>query len=233
MQCGGTLELGTGAAQHVARVLRMSAGDALVLFNGDGSEYHSRLETVDRRRVTVRVLKRREGVAESPLAIHLGIAISRGERMDWVVQKATELGASCLTPLFTERTAVKLGGDRTDKKMRHWRQVAISACEQCGRNHLPTIDPPTSLLDWLAVTRADHRYVLHHRASNGPSAGTPPTSIALLSGPEGGLSTAEMKVAEQAGYQPLALGPRVLRTETAPLAAIAILQARWGDMRLA
>jgi 16S rRNA (uracil1498-N3)-methyltransferase len=232
LHCGDTLELEPGAARHVARVLRMSAGDALVLFNGEGGEYPSQLGNVDRKRVTARVLERREGVGESPLAIHLGIAISRGERMDWVVQKATELGVSSLSPVFTERTEVKLGGDRADKKLHHWHQVAISACEQCGRNRLPAISPPTGLQSWLETTSAECRYVLNHGASDSRSADAAPASIALLSGPEGGLSAAEIEIAEQAGYRQLALGPRVMRTETAPLAAIAILQAHWGDMRL-
>ena len=230
LHCGDIVQLEPGAAQHVARSLRMSSGDPLVLFNGDGGEYHSLIDNAERKRVTVKVGERRDGVAPSPLAIHLGIAISRGERMDWVLQKATELGASELTPLFTERTEVKLDDQRSPKKLRHWRQVAISACEQCGRNRLPDINPPARLLDWLTSTEADIRYVLHHRASAHPATDTAPASIALLVGPEGGLSTTEIAAAERTGCEALALGPRVLRTETAPLAAIAILQSRWGDM---
>ena len=230
LQSGSVIELEPGAAQHLARALRMSAGDRVVLFDGNGGEYPSVLEHAERKRVEVRVGERRNGVEASPLAIQLGIAISRGERMDWVMQKATELGASELTPLFTERTEVKLEGERSQKKLRHWRQVAISACEQCGRNDVPGINPPADLQDWLASTRAERRYVLHHRASGRPAADTAPASIALLVGPEGGLGTMEIAAAEQAGFEALALGPRVLRTETAPLAAIAILQSLWGDM---
>ena len=151
--------------------------------------------------------------------------------MDWVVQKATELGAYSLTPLFTERTEVKLAGERADKKIRHWQQVATSACEQCGRNRLPVINSLQPLHSWLMATEAERKFVLHHRSDTATTASNKPTSVALLVGPEGGLSAEEINAAEQAGYQSLRLGPRVLRTETAPLAAIAILQARWGDMQ--
>jgi 16S rRNA (uracil1498-N3)-methyltransferase len=152
--------------------------------------------------------------------------------MDWVVQKATELGVCALTPLFTERTEVKLAGERAIKKNYHWQQVAISACEQCGRNRLPVIHPVQNLHNWLATSNAQRKFVLHHRAGSIGGASESPTSVALLVGPEGGLSDDEIEAAERAGYQSLRLGPRVLRTETAPLAAIAILQAHWGDMRL-
>jgi 16S rRNA (uracil1498-N3)-methyltransferase len=151
--------------------------------------------------------------------------------MDWVVQKATELGVNALTPLFTERTEVKLTGERAAKKIRHWQQIAISACEQCGRNRLPMIHALQDMDHWLASTEAQRRFVLHHRADSIGGASDKPDSIALLVGPEGGLGDNEIGAAEQAGFQPLRLGPRILRTETAPLAAIAILQAHWGDMQ--
>lgn len=169
---------------------------------------------------------------ESTADIHLGIAVSRGDRMDWVVQKATELGVSHVSPLLTERVEVKLSGERAEKKLRHWRQVAISACEQCGRNTLPNVSPLQGVNAWLDGTVAERRFVLHHRALQNSSSSTrTPESVALLIGPEGGLSDAEIQRAEQAGYEALRLGPRVLRTETAPLAAIAILQSIWGDMQ--
>jgi 16S rRNA (uracil1498-N3)-methyltransferase len=150
--------------------------------------------------------------------------------MDWIVQKATELGVIALTPLFTERTEVKLAGDRAAKKFHHWQQIAISACEQCGRNRLPVIHALQELDHWLASTEADRKFVLHHRADSIGWAGDKPDSIALLVGPEGGLGDNEIGAAELAGFQSLRLGPRILRTETAPVAAIAILQAHWGDM---
>jgi 16S rRNA (uracil1498-N3)-methyltransferase len=147
-----------------------------------------------------------------------------------VVQKATELGVTEITPLFTERTEVRLAADRADKKLQHWRQVATSACEQCGRNILPSIHAPANMTDWVAATDADCKLVLHHRSEGTALSDAATREVAVLIGPEGGLSDAEIQAAESAGYRSLALGPRVMRTETAPLAAIAILQARWGDM---
>jgi len=230
LQADHNFDLEPGPSQHIARALRLRAGDALVLFDGRGGEYPSTISALDKKKVTVTCASRRDCETESRLAIHLGIAVSRGERMDWVVQKATELGVASITPLFTERTEIKLSGDRADKKLGHWRQVSISACEQCGRNTLPQIHPLTHLDPWLASTEADCKLVLHHRANSQAVDKQTPDSVALLIGPEGGLSEAEIEAAEKSGYRSLRLGPRVLRTETAPLAAIAILQARWGDM---
>jgi len=224
------MPLDAGPSQHIARALRMQAGDALVLFDGTGGDFQAELLQVGKKEVVVRLGERREQRTESPLAIHLGIAVSRGDRMDWVVQKATELGVTNLSPLFTERTEVKLTGERADKKLRHWRQIAVSACEQCGRDRLPVISSLSSLEQWLDTTCAEQKLVLHHRAAVGDAAALAPHSVALLVGPEGGLSEAEIATAERAGYRAMSLGPRVLRTETAPLAALAILQSRWGDM---
>ena len=216
---------------HIARVLRMREGDKLTLFNGEGGEYLAVIAAIDKKKVMVATGAHQALELESSLGIHLGIAISRGDRMDWIVQKATELGVEALTPLFTERTEVKLADHRAAKKIRHWQQIAISACEQCGRNRLPVIAGLQELGNWLASTKAERKFVLHHRADSIGGASDKPASIALLVGPEGGLSDYEISAAEQAGFQSLRLGPRVLRTETAPLAAIAILQAHWGDMQ--
>lgn len=150
--------------------------------------------------------------------------------MDWVMQKATELGVAAVTPLFTERTEVKLSAERAAKKLRHWQQVMTSACEQCGRNRLPQLPDIQRLDSWLADTTAQRKFVMHHRASDQAGNTGKPSSVALLVGPEGGLTEGEIEAAAHAGYSALRLGPRVLRTETAPLAGIAILQARWGDM---
>ncbi len=217
-------------SRHLARVLRLGVGDKLTLFDGSGGEYPAEITAVDKKNVRVLTGCLLQQECESPLNIHLGIAVSRGERMDWIVQKSTELGITALTPLSTEHTGVKLDGDRAVKKILHWHQIAISACEQCGRNQLPTIYPLQSLDSWLGSTVAERKFVLHLRADN-TVAGNAPGSIALLVGPEGGLSESEIGTAAQAGYTALRLGPRVLRTETAPLAAIAILQGWWGDMR--
>ena len=150
--------------------------------------------------------------------------------MDTVLQKATELGVTAVTPLFSDRTEVKLKGERETKKLAHWRQVAISACEQSGRNRLPIVNEPRPLADWFAECEGEIRFVLHHRGTGHKAPDKPPRSIDLLIGPEGGLTEDEIEAAIAHGFAPMTLGPRVLRTETAPLAALAILQARWGDM---
>jgi 16S rRNA (uracil1498-N3)-methyltransferase len=231
LQAHTTLDLEAGPSQHVARALRMGPGDELVLFDGSGGEYSAVIAAVDKgKRVQVNTGALRQTELESPLQIHLGIAVSRGERMEWVVQKATELGVSTISPLLSHRSEVKLKGERAQRKIDHWQQIAISACEQCGRNRLPAVTPLQGVAQWLASTQAQRRFVLHHRADAIDWCRDKPDSAALLIGPEGGLSTEEIAAAEHAGYQSLRLGPRVLRTETAPLAALAILQAQWGDM---
>jgi len=228
---GITLSLAPEPSRHIARVLRMGVGDALVLFDGSGGEYPADILAIGKKQVEVRTGNHRATECESPLHIHLGIAISRGERMDWIVQKSTELGVGAISPLFTEHTGVKLAGERAEKKIEHWRQVAISACEQCGRNRLPAVHHPLPLGHWTESTEAERKFVLHHRASESPpGVGRDPSTVALLVGPEGGLSEEEIAAAERAGFASLRLGPRVLRTETAPLAAIALLQSYWGDM---
>lgn len=233
LDSGTALLLEPEPSHHLTRVLRMGQGDALVLFNGSGGEYPATITGLGKKQVEVLTGALCHLDNESPLQIHLGIALSRGDRMDWVMQKSTELGVRAITPLFTEHTGVKLTGDRAQKKIQHWRQVVVSACEQCGRNLLPAVHAPQKLDEWLANTATDLKFVLHHRADRVSEQGDPaPASIALLIGPEGGLNDGEISSAEDAGFLSLRLGPRVLRTETAPLSAIAILQARWGDMQV-
>ncbi|PLW70980.1 16S rRNA (uracil(1498)-N(3))-methyltransferase [Pseudohalioglobus lutimaris] len=232
LQAHSTFELEPRPSQHIARALRMREDDAITLFDGRGGEYPATISALGKKRVAVTTGAHRQCETESTLAIHLGIAVSRGERMDWVIQKATELGVSSISPLLTERTEVKLKGERAEKKVAHWQQIAVSACEQCGRNQIPRIASLQPLQTWLDATEAPLRLVLHHRADPLPP-GTATTGQAeLLIGPEGGLSESEIATAEAHGFLSLRLGPRVLRTETAPVAALAILQARWGDMSL-
>jgi 16S rRNA (uracil1498-N3)-methyltransferase len=230
LAAGSRVQLDAGPSRHLTRVLRLTAGDALVLFDGRGGEYPATIVEAGRESVLAQTGDHRPVEAESPLELHLGIAISRGERMEWVMQKATELGVSAVSPLTSERTGVRLAGERAARKLRHWRQIAVSACEQCGRNRVPEISPPAPLAGWLDTVVAERKLVLHHRAGGGAEPAGTPRSAALLVGPEGGLSAAEIAAAEARGFASLRLGPRVLRTETAPLAAIAILQSRWGDM---
>lgn len=210
----------------------MQGGDALILFNGDGCEYAATIASVDRKSVQIAIGAAASVDNESPLKIHLGIAVSKGERMDWVIQKATELGVAQITPLQSERVDVRLRGEREEKKLAHWRGIAIAACEQCRRNRIPVIDDVQPLAAWVAETRAEKKFVLHHRSDAALSAEPiAPRSVALLIGPEGGLGDSEIALAERAGFASLRLGPRVLRTETAPLAAIGVLQFLWGDLK--
>ena len=227
---GAELALEAGPSRHLAGALRLGTGAAVTLFDGNGGEYGAVIIGVERKQVSVRIDSHQPDERESPLRIHLGISISRGERMDWIVQKATELGVTEISPLLSERTEVKLKGERAAKKLQHWQQISISACEQCGRNRLPLMHPPQRIDAWSASVQADRKLVLHHRTDSNLKTIAPATDLALLVGPEGGLSDTEIAAARQQGFTPLALGPRVLRTETAPLAALAILQFHWGDM---
>lgn len=230
LQADSQFDLEPGPSLHLARALRMQEGDPLILFDGRGGEYPATISRIQKKRVSVATGAHDSREAESPLTVHLGIAVSRGDRMDWVVQKATELGVSAITPLFTERTEVKLNSERAAKKIAHWQQIVISACEQCGRNRVPAINAIASVAEWLTACDGEVKLVLHHRALGVSQETVEPSSATLLVGPEGGLSEAEIACAESAGFASLALGPRVLRTETAPLAALTYLQSRWGDM---
>lgn len=226
-----TCELDENAAQHVGRVLRMQAGQQLILFNGDGHDYDATIIAAGKKHVQVGITGANTKDTESPLDIVLGQTLSKGDRMDYAVQKAVEMGVSRIVPLTTERCDVKLKGDREDKRLRHWQQVAISAAEQCGRARVPEILPVMSLAQWLGHSQScDLRLVLHHRTEKSLDSLARPGSVALMIGPEGGLSADEIAQAENSGFLPVALGPRVLRTETAPVAALALCQWLWGDI---
>jgi len=224
----GQHELPETQAHYIGRVLRHAVGDALQLFDGSGQEFLGELIEVGKKSVRVELRESFAGLAESPLRIHLGQGLSRGERMDWAIQKASELGASEISPIVSERCEVRLKDERADKRMAHWRQVAISACEQCGRSLVPTIHPPIGLGDWLERVEAELKLVLHPVAE--PLASHPrPQSLAFLIGPEGGLTEAEVARAKTHGFHAARLGPRVLRTETAPVVALSVAQQLWGD----
>jgi 16S rRNA (uracil1498-N3)-methyltransferase len=219
------------AASHIIRVLRLEVGDPLTLFDGRGGEYEARIDGLRKDIVLASVGAHRAVDRESPLAITLAQGISRGERMDLVVQKATELGVRRIAPLMTERSVVRLDARQADAKLRHWRAITIAACEQCGRNILPQIAPPQRLDALLAPSaEPSQRLVLsplgglrvRELAIEGP--------LLVLIGPEGGLSEAEMAAAARAGFRALRLGPRILRTETAAVAALAALQQQLGDL---
>ena len=218
------------ASHYLIKVLRLKPNAPLVVFNGHGNQYNATIATVEKKTVTIRTDDCVAVNNESPLSIHLAIALSKGDRMDWIIQKATELGVTAITPLISERTEVKLKGERLQKKLQHWQQIAISACEQCGRNRVPTINALCIADDWITTVKAEQKLVLHHRTEQSIDATLNIASAALLIGPEGGLSEREINAAEQCGFEALKLGPRVLRTETAPLAAVTLLQHSWGDM---
>jgi 16S rRNA (uracil1498-N3)-methyltransferase len=230
---GHEIELPAQAGEHIARVLRLDRGHPLRLFNGAGGEYASEIASLAKRSVTARVL---EGVPaddrESPLRITLGQGVARGEKMDWVLQKATELGVARIVPLVTDRTEVKLDAERAERRMAHWEAVIASACEQCGRNRLPELAQPMKLADWAAQLgdEAGLRLALDPNGDVGVRALSPGTLATLAVGPEGGLSAHDLATLGQAGFRSLRLGPRILRTETAGLAALAALQAIHGDL---
>lgn len=233
---GATAALPERAAAHVVRVLRMRTGDALAVFDGAGAEHDAVVAAVRGERVEVAVGARRDARGESPLAITLVQGVSRGERMDYTIQKATELGVHRIVPVLAERTVVRLDAAQAAKKLEHWRGVAIAACEQCGRARVPDVEPPRRFLDHLALVQpaVDPRHarlVLAPEGAHSPS--TLPADLAtveLLVGPEGGLTDDEERLAGTRGYVGLRLGPRILRTETAGAAAIAVLQALRGDL---
>jgi 16S rRNA (uracil1498-N3)-methyltransferase len=207
----------------------MGAGRPVVVFNGEGGEFAGTISEAGKKRMQVTLDSFDDTERESSFAIELAVGLSRGERWDFVLQKATELGVTRIVPLATERTEVKLKGERLEKKWQHWRQITVSACEQCQRNRIPELASVTPLADYLNEAKAEQKLVLHHRDSQGLPAAHNPSSAALLVGPEGGLSDSEIHAAQEAGFNPLTLGPRVMRTETAPIAAISVLQYQWGD----
>jgi 16S rRNA (uracil1498-N3)-methyltransferase len=230
---GRDIELPQQASEHIARVLRLDRGHPLRLFSGDGNEYSAEIVSLGKRSVSARVIAALPAAdRESPLRITLGQGIARGEKMDLILQKATELGVVGIVPLVTVRTEVKLDADRAQRRMAHWRAVIASACEQSGRTRLPEIREPVRLADWAATLGNDTslRLTLDPHAAVAPRDVSPDGRVTLAIGPEGGLSEQDLATLKHAGFSGLRLGPRILRTETAGLAAIAALQAIHGDM---
>ncbi|MDB5971323.1 MAG: rRNA ((1498)-N(3))-methyltransferase [Hydrocarboniphaga sp.] len=228
---GQTLALPEDAFRHWVQVLRARVGDSVVLFNGRGGEYLARLQELNRRDASVVIERHVEVDRESALQLMLAQAVSKGDRMDYTLQKAVELGVSVIQPLVSERSVVKLDAERWDKKIEHWQGVVIAACEQSGRTRLPRLLPVLKLQAWL-----DQPLDVGIKLTLAPTAKAAlrelprQTSACLLIGPEGGLSDAEIAVSEIRGFSPVRLGPRVLRTETAGVAALSALQALWGDL---
>jgi len=220
-------------ARYLGRVLRLRPDDGVRVFNGDGPERSAVIETITKSVVTLRIGENCETDTESPLRVHLVQGVSRGERMDFVIQKATELGVKRLTPVLTEYGVVKLDAKRAEKRREHWQGVAQSACEQSGRVRVPLIDAPVPLKTWFGDGPAEVGAQLILRPGAGAAlAGieSPSTKVCLLIGPEGGFSDTEYEDADITGFMPVSLGPRVLRTETAAVAALSVLQSKWGDL---
>jgi 16S rRNA (uracil1498-N3)-methyltransferase len=232
LSVGQRLVLTANAGNHITRVLRLRVGATLTLFDGRGGEYTGSINEIRRDVVLVSVLEHRQLERESPFQLTLAQGISRGERMDWVVQKATELGVARIAPIFTERSVVNLDEKQAAKKVQHWRSIAIAACEQSGRNHVPEIAAPVAIYDFL-----------QRRASGGAALLLSPVATlriadvtavsgeaTILIGPEGGLTDVEQEAASTANFTPVRLGPRVLRTETAAVCALTLLQQKFGDL---
>lgn len=224
--------LNDGAARHIAQVLRLRPGATLSLFNGNGHDYKARLLNCNKHAVVVEITATSDLEPPPPISFMLAQGISKMERMDYALQKAVELGISSFIPLFTQRTVVKLRGERLERRLEHWRKIAISACEQSGRKYLPTIEPAMQLHDWLSMSHHGHNLILEPLARQTLSTLPCPTqAVQLLVGPEGGWSNDEIKLAQSSGFTAIRLGPRILRTETAPIATLAAMQMLWGDFR--
>jgi 16S rRNA (uracil1498-N3)-methyltransferase len=233
LAAGQQVELPESAAYHVARVLRLRAGAPLTAFDGSGHDYRCEIVAIEGDNVRVVVGERTPGLRDSPLGITLVQAVSRSERMDWTLQKATELGVRTIVPVISSRSVVRLDERQAERKLRHWKAIVAGACEQSGRSTVPEVRNPVDLARFLAeAPREGQRFVL---SPAGPAslAGLASTAarVELLIGPEGGLDDHEIESAARAGFSPVRLGPRVLRTETAGIVALAVLQALWGDLQ--
>jgi 16S rRNA (uracil1498-N3)-methyltransferase len=228
---GAQFALAPEAAQHVAKSLRLKAGDAIVVFDGRGGEYDATLQRVDKDRVDVKVGAFRDAEREAVIAIGLVQGLPEADKMDWIIQKATELGVGWIQPVTCERSVVRLAGERAARREAHWRRVAIAAAEQCGRTRVPDVRPTLGFMSWIAAPADTPRWVLVREAPLIAARSPAPSPLELVVGPEGGLAERELELALGRGCEPVSLGPRVLRTETAPIAALAAIHALWGDFR--
>lgn len=227
---GARFSLPAGPARHAARALRLAVNDLITLFNGQGGEYTARIERINKDEVAVSVIGFDDTERESSLRVMLAQGISSGERMDYTLQKAVELGVAAIQPIATKRSVVKLTGDRVNRRVAHWQGVVTSACEQCGRNRVPAVAAPLTLANWLGQN-AGGRLLFLSPLATARLADLPPSAAGdwLVAGPEGGFEADEIAALHAAGAVPVRLGPRVLRTETAALAALAAMQTLWGD----
>jgi len=230
---GESLEFAESQHHYLSRVLRLKINDSIELFNGDGLAFRGRIENISSRSLIVLVGERSDTgqlVTKSPLSVHLGACFSRGDRMDWLVQKSTEMGVARITPLISDYSGARPREEQATKKIAHWQKIAIHACEQSGRNDLPEIMPLLSLHEWIEQRTEELLLVLQPTGEKSLAQNKKPSSIALLSGAEGGFSEAELNSASSKGFEIVRFGPRVLRAETAPLAVLSVLQFLWGDL---
>jgi 16S rRNA (uracil1498-N3)-methyltransferase len=230
---GAQFSLAPEAAQHVAKALRLKAGDDLVVFDGRGGEYTASIQRIDRDRVDVKAGAWQDLEREATLAIGLVQGLPEADKMDWIIQKATELGVAWIQPVTCERSVVRLSGERAARREAHWRRVAVAACEQSGRTRVPEVRPTLGFMSWIAVAGGERRWLLDPGGPALAAMAAPDGPLELLVGPEGGLAERERDLALSRGYIPVGLGPRVLRTETAAAAALAAAHALWGDFRAA
>lgn len=228
---GATVTLETDAAHYLRNVLRLKKGFQLTVFNGQGGEYAATVQEVHRKAVVLAIEAWRDVNLESPLKIELGLSVSRGERMDVAIQKATELGVAVITPVITQHCVVKLTEERRLQRHQHWQSIVYRACEQCGRNTPPVLNVTTDLATWLESGLPTSRIIFEPGKTDTLKTYTKPNSaVAVLIGPEGGFSEQEVVDAEGVNFSALGFGPRVVRNETAAIASIAAMQVLWGDM---
>jgi 16S rRNA (uracil1498-N3)-methyltransferase len=226
---GAQFALAPEAAQHAGKALRLKAGDLITLFDGRGGEYEATIQRIDKERVDVKVGAWRDTEVESGVTVGLVQGLPEADKMDWIIQKSVELGVAWIQPLVCDRSVVRLSGERAARREAHWRRVAIAACEQSGRNRIPEVRPTLAFLNWMAEPSSVTRWVLTPGAAPLAARARPTAPVELLIGPEGGFSEREQDIALTQRCEPVALGPRVLRTETASLAALAAINALWGD----
>lgn len=228
-QANQKIELPPAVFQHLIKVLRLGNGHPLEIFNGKGQRFAAELSEVSKRSATCTIQREIAATPESPIQTHMGLVMSKGDRFDYALQKATELGVTQITPLTAERCDLKLNAERAEKKMQHWRGVITSACEQCYRDLVPELAPIQSLTEWVSQQNSEVKLVLHTSAEQPDWPDQTPKNISFLIGPEGGLTEHEVDSAHQSSFQSWQLGPRILRTETAPVVILSLLQQRWGD----
>lgn len=226
---GAQFALPPDAAQHVGKALRLKTGDTIVVFDGRGGEYDATIQRMDREYVDVKTGAFRDTDREAPVSVGLVQGLPEADKMDWIIQKSVELGVAWIQPVVCDRSVVRLSGDRAARRQSHWSRVAVAACEQSGRNRVPEVRPTLGFLNWIALPSEAARWMLSPAAAPLAARAAPSRPVELLVGPEGGFSDRERDLAASRGFEDVGLGPRVLRTETAPVAALATINALWGD----